>query len=83
MINMRKLPVFACLLNLVLVGVGYMYLGQFGKGALILLIAVALGMLGLGILIIPLTIWAMYDAYQVAKKLNRFLKKGMQRTTPE
>ena len=67
---MRKDPILACLLNLLLLGTGHMYLGQVTKGLLILAVGVALGMI-----VWPATalvaIWAMYDAYQTAKKMNR------------
>ena len=67
---MRKDPTLACLLNLLLLGTGHMYLGQVTKGLLIFAVGVALGMI-----IWPATplvaIWAMYDAYKTAKKMNR------------
>ena len=67
---MRKDPTLACLLNLLLLGTGHMYLGQVTKGLLILAVGVALGMM-----VWPATalavIWAMYDAYKTAKKMNR------------
>lgn len=78
---MRKHPVLACLLNLILVGTGYMYVGQIGKGVLILLLGLVFGIVGLGILIIPLSIWAMYDVYRIARMMNRSWKKTMQRAT--
>jgi TM2 domain-containing membrane protein YozV len=71
---MRKDPTLACLLNLLLLGTGHMYLGQVAKGVLILAVGIALGMI-----IWPATvlvvIWAMYDAYKAAKKLNRAARK--------
>ena len=67
---MRKDPTLACLLNLLLLGTGHMYLGQVAKGLLILAVGMALGMI-----VWPATIlvaaWAMYDAYETAKKMNR------------
>lgn len=67
---MRKDPTLACLLNLLLLGAGHMYLGQITKGLLILVVGVALGMI-----IWPATIlvavWAMYDAYKTAEKMNQ------------
>ncbi len=67
---MRKDPTLACLLNLLLLGTGHMYLGQVTKGLLILAVGVALGMI-----VWPATalvaIWAMYDAYKIAKRMNR------------
>jgi TM2 domain-containing membrane protein YozV len=67
---MRKDPTLACLLNLLLLGAGYIYLGQTGKGVLILAIGIVLGMF-VWVAAIPLIIWAMYDAYKTAKKMNR------------
>ena len=66
---MRKDPTLACLLNLLFLGTGHMYLGQVTKGLLILAVGLALGMI-----VWPATIlvaaWAMYDAYKVAKEMN-------------
>ena len=67
---MRKDPTLACLLNLLLLGTGHMYIGQVAKGLLILVVGMAVGMI-----IWPATIlvavWAMYDAYKTAEKMNR------------
>ena len=67
---MRKDPILASLLNLLLVGTGHMYIGQLGKGILILAMGIVFWMVSFGILNIPLVLWAMYDAYNAAKKLN-------------
>ncbi|MBW7990953.1 MAG: hypothetical protein FVQ84_13185 [Planctomycetes bacterium] len=71
---MSKDPTLACLLNLLFLGTGHMYLGQITKGILVLVLGVAAGMIvwPLSALII---VWAMYDAYQTAKKLNLAVKK--------
>ncbi len=66
---MQKDPMLACLLNLILVGTGHMYLGQIGKGVVILVIGIALAVLTHFILYVPFAIWAMYSAYTTAKKL--------------
>ena len=68
---MRKDPILASLLNLLLVGTGHIYVGKLTKGILILAIGIMLWMVSFGILNIPLVLWAMYDAYSTAKKLNR------------
>lgn len=71
---MRKDPTLASLLNLFLLGTGHMYLGQIAKGVLILAVGVALGMI-----VWPATalvaVWAMYDAYKTAKKMNQTARK--------
>ena len=71
---MRKDPTLACLLNLLLLGTGHIYLGQTGKGVLILAIGIVLGMF-IWVAAIPLIIWAMYDAYKTARKMNRSARK--------
>ena len=68
---MQKDPILASLLNLLLVGTGHMYVGQLGKGILILALGIAFWMVSFGILNIPLVLWAMYDVYGTAKKLNQ------------
>ena len=67
---MRKDPTLACLLNLLLLGTGHIYLGQVTKGLLILAVGVALGMIVWPATVL-VAIWAMYDAYKIAKKMNR------------
>jgi TM2 domain-containing membrane protein YozV len=70
---MSKDPTLACLLNLILLGTGHMYLGQVAKGVLILALGLAVAMV-----VWPATalviVWAMYDAYKTAKKMNRSIK---------
>lgn len=77
---MRKDPTLACLLNLLLLGTGHMYLGQIAKGVLILAVGVALGMI-----VWPATalvaVWAMYDAYKTAKKMDQAAKKRVAEKT--
>jgi hypothetical protein len=57
-----------------------MYLGQVAKGLLILAVGVALGMI-----VWPATalvvIWAMYDAYKTAKKMNLAGRKTLAEVT--
>ena len=71
---MRKDPTLACLLNLLLLGTGHMYLGQVVKGLLILAVGIALGMIVWPATIL-VVIWAMYDAYKTAKKMDRPVRK--------
>jgi len=77
---MRKDPTLACLLSLLLLGAGHMYLGQVTKGLLILAVGVALGMI-----VWPATalvaIWAMYDAYKTAQKINQAARKRVAEKT--
>ena len=67
---MRKDPTLACLLSLLLVGAGHMYLGQLVKGLVILAIGVVLGFFTFGVGLIPLVAWAMFDSYRAAKRMN-------------
>ena len=69
--DMRKDPILASLLNLLLVGTGHIYVGQLGKGILILALGIVFWVISFGILNVPLVLWAMYDVYGTAKKLNR------------
>ena len=68
---MRKDPILASLLNMLLVGTGHLYLGQLGKGVFILGLGIVFWMVSFGIANIPLVIWAMYDAYNEAEKINK------------
>ncbi len=77
---MHKDPTLACLLNLLLLGTGHMYLGQVAKGLLILVVGIVLGMI-----VWPATalvaIWAMYDAYKTAQKMNQAARKRVAEKT--
>ncbi|MHC4396162.1 MAG: hypothetical protein ACYS1A_10960 [Planctomycetota bacterium] len=73
---MRKDPTLACLLNLLLLGTGHMYLGQIVKGVLILAVGLAVGMV-VWPAVALVTIWAMYDAYKTAKKINQSMRKNI------
>ena len=67
---MRKDPILACLLNLLLLGIGHMYLGQIGKGLAILVSGIVLAMIAWPATVL-LAVWAMFDAYGAAKKMNQ------------
>lgn len=67
---MRKDPLLACLLNLILVGTGHMYLGQISKGLLVMVGGILLTVITSAILTIPYVIWAMYSAHSAAIRLN-------------
>jgi TM2 domain-containing membrane protein YozV len=69
--DMRKDPALACLLNLLLVGTGHMYLGQIGKGLVIMVLAIGLGLFTWGIAAVLVIIWAMFDAYSIAKRMDQ------------
>ena len=68
--KMRKDPILASLLNMLLLGTGHMYVGQLGKGILVLALGIVLWMVSFGILNVPLVLWAMYDAYGTAKRIK-------------
>ncbi len=74
---MRKDPTLACLLSLLLAGIGHIYLGQTLKGLLIVVAFFGLGALTYGIGSIFMTAWSMYDAYKVASKNNQSRKKPL------
>jgi len=77
---MRKDPILACLLNLLLLGTGHIYLGQIGKGLAILLSGIVLGMIAWPATVL-LAVWAMFDAYQAAKKMNQSARKTVAEKT--
>ena len=77
---MRKDPTLASLLNLLLLGTGHMYLGQVAKGVLILAVGVALGMIVWPATVL-VAIWAMYDAYKTAQKMNQAAGKRLAEKT--
>ncbi len=72
---MRKDPTLACLLNLIFPGVGHIYLGLVGKGIFLMALALLLGIFTSGIGFILVMIWAMFDAYNIAKNMNSHVKK--------
>ena len=79
--DMRKDPTLACLLNLLLVGIGHVYLGQVVKGLIILAVGIAVGIFTHGIGTIAVIVWAMYDAYTTAKKMNQSRRKPLHEAT--
>ena len=72
---MRKDPILACLLNLLLLGIGHMYLGQVAKGLLILAVGIALGMFAWPATAV-VAVWAMYDAYKIAKEMGQPVRRS-------
>jgi len=61
-----KNPVLAVVLSLIITGVGQFYNGDIKKGAVMLVGAIVLAIATGGIGVLPVWIWSMYDAYQVA-----------------
>ena len=65
-----KSPILACILSLLLVGLGQMYLGQIAKGLVILAGSVTIAVITFGLSIIPIYLIVMVDAYNIGKKLE-------------
>ena len=67
-------PLIAAILSLIVAGLGQIYNGQIGKGAIFILIQLINGVLTavlIGWLLLPLVgLWAMIDAYMTAKRNN-------------
>ena len=67
-------PLIAAILSLIVAGLGQIYNGQIGKGAIFILIQLINGVLTavlIGWLLLPLVgLWAMIDAYITAKRNN-------------
>ena len=61
-----KTPVLATILSLLVVGLGQFYNGDTKKGAIMLGIAIILGIVSAGIVWLAFAIYSAYDAYQVA-----------------
>ncbi len=70
-----KNPVLAAVLSLLVVGLGQVYNGQVGKGLLFFLVAIIIGLtlfIFIGFILVPLFwLFAAYDAYTTAEKINR------------
>jgi TM2 domain-containing membrane protein YozV len=67
-------PVIAAILSLIVAGLGQIYNGQIGNGAIFMVIQLINGALTavlIGWLLLPLVgLWAMVDAYMTAKRNN-------------
>jgi TM2 domain-containing membrane protein YozV len=59
---------FAVVLSFFIIGLGQLYNGQAMKGVLLLFGAIVLGIITGGLLIIPIWLYGMFDAYTVAKE---------------
>lgn len=64
----QKSPILACLLNLVLLGAGFMYLGQVGRGIKYLIIALLLVPTVIGTII--MLILSMVKSYNLSNLIN-------------
>lgn len=72
--NQEKSPVLALVLSFFIVGLGQLYLGLTKKGIILFLAAIVAGVLTLFIIgwLLWLIVWiyAMYDAYRSAERMN-------------
>jgi len=75
----RKDPILTALLNLIFPGAGYMYLGQFSKGLMWFVIAVAAWFFTRGFGLIAVYLWVIYDSTRQAVLLNRGNNSGPER----
>jgi len=71
----EKNPVLAAVLSLLVVGLGQVYNGEVGKGILFFVLAIIIGLtlfIFIGFILVPLFwLFAAYDAYTTAEKINR------------
>jgi len=71
----EKNPVVAAVLSLLVVGLGQVYNGEVGKGLLFFIVAIIIGLtlfIYIGFILVPLFwLFAAYDAYTTAEKINR------------
>ena len=61
-----KNPVLAAVLSAIIVGVGQFYNGDMKKGAIMLGLALVLGVATAGLLWLGVAVWSAIDAYKVA-----------------
>ena len=73
-VTTKKNPIVAAILSLIFPGIGQLYIGQNNKGGLFLVLAavsIVLMLLLIGfILYVLFWLWAIFDAYTSAEKLN-------------
>lgn len=67
---MKKDPILACVLSLLLAGSGHLYLGHISKGVIIMVVGIALAIFTHFILYLPFVAWAMYSAHSTAQAMN-------------
>jgi TM2 domain-containing membrane protein YozV len=67
-------PIVAAILSLIVAGLGQIYNGQIGKGVIFIIIQLINGALTavlIGWILLPIVgLWAMIDAYMIAKRNN-------------
>lgn len=65
--NTGKKPVLACILSLLIVGLGQLYNGDYKKSVAMFVLAIVTGSITVGVLWFTVGIWSALDAYSVAK----------------
>ncbi len=78
----RKSPFLAAVLSLLIAGLGQFYLGKYPRGAVFLSLEIITSAIFFwihpeigGILNLSISIFAAYDAYKLATKINRKLPR--------
>ncbi len=66
-VSTGKSPVLAVILSLLIVGLGQLYCGKFGKGALMFFLAVFFSLFSFGLGWFIVAVWSAIDAYSTAK----------------
>lgn len=66
-----KTPVVAAIMSAIIPGLGQFSNGDMKKGAIMLLVALVLGVATAGLLWLAVAIWSAVDAYQVANGTGR------------
>ena len=73
-VHQQKNPELAAVLSLIFVGLGQVYNGEIVKGLILFVVGAIAGvtiLIGIGIILVPIVwIYAIYDAYTTAKKIN-------------
>jgi hypothetical protein len=70
--NGYKSPAAACLLNLLLAGAGYFYLGQPGKGLVVMSLGIVAGCFSFCVGYLVAVVYAMVDCYETARRMNGY-----------
>ena len=76
----KKNPGAAAVLSFFVPGLGQIYNGELGKGITIVAVTIVCWMitfLYIGfIILVPLWVWAIYDAYTKAERINSKIEQG-------